>query len=351
MMSLSDLGPNDWTCVVGVAGNPDSPSVQAVLKAGIPAAAVPRTFNALNTFNQGKGNPPFRGVIPVEMGAGAIMWAIATAAMNNIPVVDASGASGAVALLQMTVFASAGLNPAPLYLADDNTALQPQRYLNDTTAVLADAEINRQFAPNGQFPKGYASFSLWPMTGATANQAALSGTITSALNNGLGVKAALASHSDPANFVAKSLGGRVAYRGKLVIKRDPILQGVRFDRGYAAVNLGGGQFAVVAQVNENEVLFGPNGQEEAAPPDLITFITPKGKGITAAEQRNFHGKEVAIVVVPAGSSMTKPSILAAGQKLLRREGIPETISFQPNQGKVGIFKGYRRVTKPISIRN
>lgn len=246
-------------------------------------------------------------IIAAEVGGINSTLPVAYAALRGLPLVDGDGMGRAFPSLHMTTFNTAGIGCAPLALADE----WGETVIIDTpTAARAEALARPLVASLG----ASATLSCYPMSGREAKRAAVSGSISAALEIG-----ALLRRGDdergPVDRLVEWLeaaplygGARRLFVGKIVgVERDT-------SRGWVfgtceLESLDGSEKAKIVFQNENLCLT-IEGAMRAIVPDLITIVDQEtGRAIPTESLR--YGQRVAVIGCRAPAPLRSDEGLAA----------------------------------------
>ncbi|WIA30432.1 hypothetical protein OEZ86_000516 [Tetradesmus obliquus] len=202
-MSLKDLPDDAYVCDVGGMGAPtvsaeklDSYECAAAVQAL--SAALPRPLTALLCAEVGGGNALEPLAVDMELG---------------LPVVDADLMGRAFPELQMSTAAIAGVPLTPAAVADDKgnvllmaAAASPNWAERVLRAACTEMGCSVDLASS-------------PMTGTTAREVVVPGSLSLAWHIGMAVLTARAANADPVAAVLQLYGGsgRLLLRGKVVV--------------------------------------------------------------------------------------------------------------------------------------
>jgi DUF917 family protein len=240
-----------------------------------------------------------------EIGGCNSMMPVAYAAMRGLPIVDADGMGRAFPALQMTSFHIEGVDCAPMTIADEhgnsvifqaNTGLKAEELARPVVAAMGAS----------------VCMSCYPMTGAQARGAAVSGTLSAAIAIG----EAIARDRDGTSPLGRLLGAlrahayyrdaAVVFQGKITtIERNTTRGWVFGHCEIAAIN--GSSRAEVRFQNEN-LLVKVDGQLRGIVPDLITIVDAETAHAIPTE-RLAYGQRVAVVACSAPPILSTPRAL------------------------------------------
>lgn len=308
MADVSEVPEDSMLTVVAGIGSPDAGIDESL------ATAPARAFDLLEkTLKQDKENCSLSYVIGGEMGPINSLVPTLVAAYRKIPVIDGDGAGRAVPQLAMTTYH--GKVPiAPFAIA--NNAKEP----HDVKAVLhaKDAsmieQLVRPLVSSPAFGKAGA-IAAWTMNGETLRQTAVTGTLSLAEKVGARLR-----QPDPLAGVLDILWGYRLFQGKLV----SLDKQTRLGFDFSLIALQGDKDEKVWIYNQNENLIAWRGDRReplAMAPDLISFLTPEGQPLSAADLTpDTLGKEIILLGFKAPTQLRQPQILRYFLEALRALG-------------------------------
>lgn len=255
---------------------------------------VRRAFEALQTYLG-------REITHVTCGeAGGINSTIpfVVAAALGLPLVDADGMGRAFPELQMLIPSMFGIPATPMAIADEK----------GNVAVLStvDNHWTERFARSLTIDMGCtALIALYAMSGRQLKDSMVLGTLSLAQDVGRVIREAQRDHRDPVAEVARRLGGRVLFGGKVsdVWRRTE----AGFARGGARIDgldRWWGSGLELRFQNEHLVAL-RDGQVLVSVPDLIIVLDAgSGNPITTEEMR--YGYRVSVLGAPCDPRWRTP---------------------------------------------
>ena len=288
---------------------PDDARVVSVGGMGAPVIGIERIIRgdealcALRALEALMG-AAFDYVIPGEIGGGNSTIPMVVSALSGLPVIDADGMGRAFPELQMSTFAVYGGACTPAALCDykHNTVLFP----NSADARTLERQARAVTVAMG----GAASFALSPMSGAEMRARSVLGTLSFAEQIGAAVRGARILHEDPIAAGARTAGGALLFRGKVVdVERRLVAGFARGNLRLEGVAEWRGDTLQIDFQNENLVARDGAGRLVATVPDLICVLDDtNGEPITTEIVR--YGLRVSVLGIPAPHLLTTPQGLA-----------------------------------------
>lgn len=209
------------------------------------------------------------------------------AAASGLPLVDGDGMGRAYPELQMVTFTLHGVSATPMVLCDDKgNSLVLETVSNAWTERLARAATVEM--------GGSALLAFYPMSGAVAKKAVVTGTLTLCAELGQALRLAKAEHRDPVAAIIEKLGAQVLFTGR-VKDVDRRTEG-GFARGTARFegleDWKGHSFRLDFQ---NEFLMAErDGKIVCTTPDLITLLDAESGAPVTADSLRYGLRLVAL---------------------------------------------------------
>ena len=255
--------------------------------------------------------------VSIEAGGLNSVVPLVTAATHGLPVVDADGMGRAFPEVQMVLCTLAGVQAAPLALADDKGNRLVMRTIDNVWA--------ERFARTATVEMGCsAMMALYAMRGDQLAEATVAGTLTLCEELGALIAAERRAHGDPVGAIAERLGGRRLVGAKVsdverrteggFARGEARLEGIGDDRG-AALRL---------HFQNEHLLAELDGHAAASTPDLIIVLDAEtGEPITTEALR--YGQRVVVIAAPCDPRWRSPAGLAlAGPRVFGYD-----IDYQP----------------------
>lgn len=216
---------------------------------------------------------------------------IAVAATAGLPIVDGDGMGRAFPELQMVSMTMFDIHACPMAMADEKG--------NALVLNTVDNLSTEKFARVITVEMGGAGMiALYPMTGAQAKKAILRGSLSLIANIGQVIRTEQAANRNPADRLAKDLGGVRLFEGR-VTDVDRRTEG-GFARGQAIIEgLETYQGKSMTLKFQNEFLMAENeaGEPVAMTPDLICLLDLEtGQPITTEQMG--YGYRVIVFGLP-----------------------------------------------------
>jgi DUF917 family protein len=256
------------------------------------------TLAALRALEEATGAAATH-LVPIEIGGMNSLIPLALAAETGLPVVDGDAMGRAFPEAQMVLPTLAGVPTSPMAVADDkgNTLV-----LRTVSSVWAERIARAACVATGC--SVYTADTV--MTGTQLCDGLVAGTITLAQRLGSTVRAARATHTDPAAAVAAAVDGVRLATGKVVDVHRATTGG--FARGTATIAGPAGKELRLSF--QNEYLLAARGDEVVATtPDLICVLeTDTGEPVTTESMR--YGNRVTVLGIPCDPRWTTPAGLA-----------------------------------------
>jgi DUF917 family protein len=231
-----------------------------------------------------------------------------TAAELGLPVVDADGMGRAFPEVQMVLCTLAGVQAAPLALADEKGNSLVMRTISNTWA--------ERFARTATVEMGCsAMMAVYALSGAQLEEAMVPGTITLCEELGALIREQREAHGDGVGAVIERMRGRELISGKVVDVARRTEGG--FARGEALI---AGEGRSLRLHFQNEHLLAVLDDEVAAStPDLIVVLDAEtGEPVTTEGLR--YGQRVVALGAPCDARWRFPEGLAlAGPRVFGYE--------------------------------
>jgi len=290
--AISKYGPVPLLSVEELS---DSDAVFVAAAMGAPTVLIEKLFSledqdcAVRALERHTGREA-SAIISAEIGGCNSMMPVAYAAMRGLPLVDGDGMGRAFPALQMTSFNIAGVDCAPLTLADEHGNC----VLIEAQSGLRAEELARPLA--AEMGAG-VSISCYAMTGKEARRAVVPNTLSGAI--AIGEAVARNNGASPVDRLLSVLRAHRYYReanlifaGKIVDLERNTRQGWVFGKCEIAA-LDGGARADVAFQNENLSVY-VDGALKCVVPDLITLVDLETAEAIPTE-RLAYGQRVGVI--------------------------------------------------------
>ncbi|RNB81210.1 DUF917 domain-containing protein [Brevibacillus fluminis] len=298
LLSPDEIGDEDWVVSAALGGAP------SVLIEKIPSGSeVIGAFDAIRAYS--KKN--IKAIVPSEVGGVNSIVPLMLGAMTGIPVVDIDGMGRAFPEAQMVTFHLAGLQSAPMSMADEkgNTLI-----INGSDSIWNERISRAALIAMG----GSVMFCDFLMQGRDLKAAGIHHTLTLAEKIGETVHGLRHRNENPIAAMVDVLGGKMLFEGKInnLLRRTS----GGFTRGevyFDGINLYQGKQAKIAFQNEF-LLAEVDGQVAVTTPDLIAILDLEtGFPITTEALR--YGNRVAIIAMPCDAKWrTEKGIQTAGPR-------------------------------------
>lgn len=240
--------------------------------------------------------------ISAEIGGANAMEPIIAAAMAGLPVIDGDGMGRAFPEVQMTTFFIYGAKPAPAAIADDKGNVVVFKEMVDMFWL-------ERFARDVSVGMGAAAgLAIAPMRMDFVRRTAIPGTVTQALKIGQTVLDARARRQDVVDRLARDIGAKVFFTGKITDIRRELRGG--FARGHAHIAGSGdwqGSTGRIAIQNENLVLWVDDDPVIMVPDLIMNLDLETGEPLTTEVLR--FGQRVAVIGLPVHPLLKTPEAL------------------------------------------
>jgi uncharacterized protein len=247
---------------------------------------------------------PVTHTVSIEAGGLNSTVPFVTAAGLGLPVVDADGMGRAFPEVQMVLCTLAGVEAAPLALADEKG--------NSLVMRTVDNKWAERFARTATIEMGAsAMMAVYALSGAQLEDAMVPGTITLCEELGALIRAERAAHGDPVGAVIERLGGRELTRGKVLDVARRTEGG--FARGEARID------GLRLHFQNEHLLAVLDGEVVASAPDLIVVLDAEtGEPVTTEGLR--YGQRVVALGAPCDARWRSAEGLAlAGPRVFGYE--------------------------------
>lgn len=289
--------------VVDAAEVPDNAVVVAAAMMGAPTIMVEklprgdeivRAFQALGEYL----GTPITHAVPLEAGGINSTLPFVVAANTRLPLVDADGMGRAYPELQMFTGTLYGVSATPMAIADDKG--------NVAILKTVDNLWTERLARSLTIDMGCAAFiAIYPMTGHQLKEALIPGTLGLCQELGRLARETRQAHGNPAEALARRLGGFPIFSGKVSdVSR-------RTEGGFARAEtklegLGADDGATLKLFSQNEYLVAQrDGEVIASTPDLIIALDSEtGEPITTESVR--YGFRVTVIAAPGDKRWRTP---------------------------------------------
>ncbi len=243
-------------------------------------------------------------LVPFEVGALNTPVVLSAAARLGIATVDGDGLGRSAPETQMSSFIGHGISLTPMPLVDHaGNVLIVQRATDPT---YPDRIGRRALGLGGHL----GANNHYPMTGRQLKEAVIPRTITGALALGRALAGARDSGDEPAAVVARHLGGRHVFTGRVVRLTESEDEG--FYATTAELGAEGGAGAARLTIQNETMLLTLDGALAAVFPDLVVMLDPtSGRGILSTELA--EGTAVALVAAPCHARLRRALASAAGR--------------------------------------
>lgn len=241
----------------------------------------------------------FDAVMALEIGGGNGILPLTVAALAKLPVVDADSMGRAYPEAQMTSFSVAGLNCAPMAMAD----------IRNNEVIIKQSEswkwmerLSRKICTE---MGSTASTCKAPRTGREVKDHGVLYTTSKAIALGAALLRARAEHSDPIEAIIKQSNGKRIFTGKISDVERRTTEG--FLKGRARLDgLDEDQGKNFTLDFQNEYSVGYlNDEPEIMTPDLICVVDSiNGDGFATESIR--YGQRVTVIALPSPEVFLTP---------------------------------------------
>lgn len=241
---------------------------------------------------------PVTHTVSIEAGGLNSTIPLAVAAASGLPVVDADGMGRAFPEVQMVLCTLAGVDAAPLALADEKGNSMVMRTVDNAWA--------ERLARTATIEMGCSALmAVYALSGHELADALVPGTITLCEELGALIRTERAAHGDPIGAVIERLGGRRLVFGKVADVARRTQDG--FARGEARLTGLGDDAGHELRLHfQNEHLLATlDGHVLASTPDLIVVLDAEtGEPVTTEGLR--YGQRVVAVGAPCDPRWRTP---------------------------------------------
>ncbi len=293
LVSIDDVDDDDLLATACMMGAP------TVMLEKLPEGTeVLRAFERLGQL-LGK---PVKGVLCVEAGGLNSTIPFQVAAETGLPLIDGDGMGRAFPELQMVTFTLHGVSATPMVLADD----KGNSVVFDTISNHWTERLARSCTVD---MGGSALVAFYAMSGKTAKQALVRGTLLLAQRIGQAHRQAQKDKTDPREAIIQVTNGVRLFDARVADVERRTVGG--FARGEARLigqnDSRGDEYALSFQ-NEFLVLE-RNGETYLTTPDLITLLDQDTGQPVPAEQLRY-GLRVTAIGIPSDPKWHTPGGLA-----------------------------------------
>ena len=293
LYKLEELDDDDLVAPTAGMGAP------TVIVEKLPAGHdVIRAFHALGKF---LGRTP-RATMSIEAGGMNSIRPIYVGARLGIPVVDCDGMGRAFPEIQMTVMTAGGIEASPFVMSDERgNVLLMNAVSNKWVEVFARSCVMHMGATG--------AIALYSATVRQLKQTAIPGTITLAEEIGKTLRQARLTEADPVDALRRSVGGFLAFRGKISDVDRRVVTG--FARGGATME-GIGDFEgkeLMLDFQNEHLVVRVDGEFVATTPDLIAVVDSETARPITTEALSY-GMRVAVIAIPCAPQWRTPAALA-----------------------------------------
>lgn len=249
---------------------------------------------------------PADAILPVEMGGCNSMVPLAIAALRGLPVINADGMGRAFPELQMVTFNVLGVNASPMAMANEH---EESIIINARSSKATEDRARQLVISMG----GSVAISCYPMSGKTAKEVAIPGTLSLAEGVGQALNEGRKS-GNPVGRLVDYLRGTEYYRHATVLFNGKVANLERtihggFNCGECHIR-GHGETAETMVVEfQNENLVARIGDRiMAMVPDLICIVdADTGTPITTEALK--YGQRVSVIAASVPAIMRSEAAL------------------------------------------
>lgn len=284
LMDPDDVPSSAFVFLVGMMGAP------AVMVEKLPSGK--EALQAIDALSARFGRK-ITHIGCVEAGGLNSMIPIAAAARTGLPLIDADGMGRAFPELQMLLPTLEGIRATPMALVDEKG-----------NNFIIDAIDNRSTEAFARIITvqmgGSATLAFYPLNGDQVRSALVPRTYSMAHRIGHGTLQARKEHRDPVEEIARQLGGRLLFCGKVVDVLRRTIAG--FHRGEAYFEgIGEWSGRHLNMLLQNEFLIAKrDGETVITTPDLICVVASEtGEPVTAENLR--YGQRLSVIGAPCHS--------------------------------------------------
>lgn len=249
---------------------------------------------------------PIDALMPAEIGGVNSAVPIVAAARLGIPLLNADGMGRAFPEIQMVVMNFEGIRATPFVIVDE--------HLNSVIVETGSARRAEEFVRSIAINMGLSCIVAgYPMTGAEAKRATVTGTLTEALEIGRAIEAGRKA-GDAAGALVRRLSeseiyghAQVLFDGKIVDLRRETTAG--FSMGHCRiVSLSDPSRTMDIQFQNENLVALEGGAVKAIVPDLITIVDRETAEPIPTEALRY-GQRVKVIAAAAPRLLTTPQAL------------------------------------------
>ncbi|ABI78706.1 conserved hypothetical protein [Hyphomonas neptunium ATCC 15444] len=249
---------------------------------------------------------PIDALMPAEIGGVNSAVPIVAAARLGIPLLNADGMGRAFPEIQMVVMNFEGIRATPFVIVDE--------HLNSVIVETGSARRAEEFVRSVAINMGLSCIVAgYPMTGAEAKRATVTGTLTEALEIGRAIEAGRKA-GDAVGALVRRLSESAIYGhacdlfdGKIVDLRRETTAG--FSMGHCRiVSLTDPSRTMDIQFQNENLVALENGAVKAIVPDLITIVDRETAEPIPTEALRY-GQRVKVIAAAAPRLLTTPQAL------------------------------------------
>lgn len=290
LLSPFDLPDEEWAIPVDVMGSP------TILSEKVPSGLeLLHVFRALEKQKGIKGG----AVVGLHGGGPNIFTPVLTAAMANLPLLDANGTGRAFTELQMTTYHSFGISAAPLLMANEKGEL-------DVITSESNGEVERVARKKVVELGGWAAIAGYPMQIHQVREASIHQALSFAKRLGEAVLAAgenidrVVASMDRV-FANSFYGTPVKLMEGKVVELERSTRNGSLGGSFLLEGTGYNMSEHLEVIFENEYLLVKQGSEHRAMiPDLICVLdADKGTPLLIEELENYMKLWVVAIPAPA----------------------------------------------------
>ncbi|MQA83138.1 MAG: DUF917 family protein [Streptosporangiales bacterium] len=292
LVPVSDLSPETLCVPVGNVGSP------TVLEEKLPAGE--EFVHAVRGIEDRLGTPA-GAVAALDVASINALTPVIAAAQLGLPLVDADGMGRMFPLIELTVWAAAGLPASPITLVNTHGDV--------ITIDCADNQRIESLArPAIIALGGWCAAALYPMNAATLARHGIHGSFSQALRLGRTLAEAQERGSPRGADLARELGARLLFTGAVVEVSRPTAAG--FARGVVVIADRTDPDRMLRLEVQNECLLAlVDGRVAAAVPDVICPIE-QGSCLPVGVEQLYYGQVLDVLCFAADPAWHTPEGLA-----------------------------------------
>lgn len=238
-----------------------------------------------------------KAVIALEIGGFNGLIALSISAKLGIPAIDGDTMGRAFPEIQMTSCHVAGIPVSPAYLADATG--------NVTRIDALDAMTAEKIARHVCISRGSAcAIALYPMSGATAKQSIVAGTVTQSSIMGRAILESAKQGLDPISSFLQSQPSVQLAQGVITDIDQSVKEGFLI----GMVTIASQEGRIEVEYKNEYLMARREGKVLASTPDILAILENTGGTPITSETLRF-GLKVTLVALPA------PSIWTSGKGL------------------------------------